>query len=157
MEKKHFALEIKENSKVTRIFQIVFGILCIAIALYWVFFHLSSLKSDPTLWITIIFLAGFGAYQVAAGFGKISRFIEIEQEQITLKQNAFLPKIPLKSIDFEKIELYPLSICFLMDKKKKMVLRFGLSNTEIIEPVKEAVTEFAGLNGILLEQKKEEL
>lgn len=156
MEKKHFPLEAKENSKFMRIFQVIFGILCIAIGFYWGIFHLSSLKADPTLWITIVFLVGFGAYQIAAGFGKIKKFIEFESNKIILKQSSFLPKIELKPSDLEKIEIFPLSICFLMGKKKKMILRFGLSYTEIINPVKDAVAEFANLNSVAIEEKREE-
>jgi hypothetical protein len=151
MEKKHFPLEAKENSKFMRIFQVIFGILCIVIGLYWVIFHLSSLKADSTLWITIAFLLGFGAYQIAAGFGKIKKFIEFEADKIILKQNSFLPKIELKPSDLEKIEIFPLS------KKKKMILRFGLNYTEIINPVKDAVAEFANLNSVAIEEKKEEI
>ncbi len=157
MEKKHFPLEAKENSKFMRIFQVIFGILCIAIGLYWMIFHFSSLKTDPTLWITIVFLVGFGAYQIAAGFGKIKKFIELQTDKIILKQNSFLPKIELRPSDIEKIEIFPLSICFLMGKKKKMILRFGLNYTEIINPVKEAVVEFSNLNNVALEEKREEI
>jgi hypothetical protein len=157
MEKKHFPLEAKESSKFTRLFQIIFGILCILISLYWVFFQFSSLNADSTLWITIFFLVGFGAYQIAAGLGKIRKFIEIETDRIVLKQNSFLPKIYLKPSDLEKIDIYPLSIWFCMGKKKKMILRFGLNYIEIIEPVKEAVKEFAGLNGISVQMMKEEI
>jgi len=157
MEKKHFPLEAKENSKFTRIFQIVFGILCIAIALYWAIFQFKSMEADPTMWITMVFLVGFGSYQIAAGFGKIKKFISIEADRIILKQNSFLPKIDIMPSDLERIEIFPLSICFCMTKKKKMILRFGLSYTEIINPVKDAVAEFANLNGIAVEEKKEVL
>jgi hypothetical protein len=105
----------------------------------------------------MVFLVGFGSYQIAAGFGKIKKFIGIEADRIILKQNSFLPKIDIIPSDIEKIEIFPLSIVFWMTKKKKMILRFGLNYTEIINPVKDAVTEFAGLNGIVIEEKKEEI
>jgi hypothetical protein len=157
MEKQHFPLEAKENSKFTRIFQAIFGILCIAIGLYWAIFHISSLKDDPTLWITIVFLLGFGAYQIAAGFGKIKKFIDLDADRITLKQSSFLPESELKARDIEKIDIYPLSICFLMKNKKKKILRFGMNYTEIIIPVKETLVQFAEYNGIATEEKKEDI
>ncbi|MCK7576876.1 MAG: hypothetical protein MZV65_14045 [Chromatiales bacterium] len=76
---------------------------------------------------------------------------------ITLKQSSFLPKSELKSQDIEKIDIFPLSICFLMKNKKKKILRFGLSYTEIISPVKDSVVQFADLNNIAIEEKKEEI
>jgi hypothetical protein len=156
MEKKHFPLEAKENSRFTKIFQIIFGILCIGIAIFWIVFNFNSLKTDNKLWITIVFLVGFGTYQIMAGFGKITRYIETEAGKIVLKQNSFLPKIELKPTELEKIELFPLSIRFCLEKKKKFILRFGLNYTEIIEPVKDSITEFAKLNRVPLEVKKEE-
>jgi len=157
MEQQHFKLEAKEDSKFTRIFQVIFGILCIAIGLYWAIFHISSLNDDPTLWITIVFLIGFGTYQIAAGLGKIKKFIAIDADLITLKQSSFLPKSELKSQDIEKIDIFPLSICFLLKNKKKKILRFGLRYTEIIIPVKDALVQFADLNNIAIEEKKEEI
>jgi len=157
MDKKYFLLEARENSGFIKIFQTIFGILCICVALFWVIFQYQTLNADGTLWITIIFLVGFGAYQIAAGLGKIIKFIEIDSQKIVLKQNSFLPKIDLKPSDLEKIEIYPLSISFSLGKKKKFILRFGLRYTDIIQPVKDAVTDFANINGILLEYMKEEI
>lgn len=157
MEKQHFPLDPKDNPRFIRIVQIIFGILCIIIGLYWAIFHTDSLKTDPTLWITVVFLAGFGTYQIAAGFGKTSKFIDFEADKIILKHSSFLPEAEMKSSDIEKAEIYPLSICFFLKNKKKRILRFGLNNTGIINPVKDAVVQFAGLNGIDIEEKKEEI
>lgn len=157
MEKKLFLLETQDPSRIMRIIQIIFGILCIGVAFFWLIYNFKSLKTDKTLWITIVFLTGFGFYQVMAGLGKTSKYIETSAEKIVLKQHSFLPKIDIKPVEIEKIELYPLSICFCLEKKKKFILRFGLTYTEIIEPVRKAVTEFAGLNNITYEIKREEL
>jgi hypothetical protein len=157
MEKKYFFLEVRENPRAMKIIQIVFGIICVATAIFWVIHNVRSLKSDSTLWITIVFLTGFGAYQVMAGFGKTNRYIETGPEKIVLKQNSFLPKIELKAHDIDSVEIYPLSILFRFKNKKKIIFRFGLSNTEIINPVKDEVIDFAELNSIHFEEKKEEI
>jgi hypothetical protein len=157
MEKKIFLLEAKENSRVVKIFQLVFGIFCIGIAIFWAIFYLTSKKAEARMWITIVFLAGFGFYQVFAGLGKILRYIETGPDKIKLKQNSFLPAIELKSADIEMIEIYPLSLAFHLKNRKKSILRFGITYTEIIDPVKDAIIEFAFLNKIQLEEKAEEL
>jgi hypothetical protein len=157
MERKHFPLDPKDNPRFVRISQIIFGILCIIIGLYWAIFQTGSLKADPTLWITVVFLTGFGVYQIAAGFGKTSKFIDFEADKIVLKHSSFLPEAELKSSYIEKIDIFPLSICFLSKDKKKKILRFGLNNTGIIVPVKDAVVQFADLNNIAIEEKKEEI
>ncbi len=156
MEKKYFLLEAKDNSRIAKAFQFILGILCILIALYWVVFNFSSLKSDSTLWITIVFLTGFGTYEILAGLGKTVKYVEITPENIILKQNSVLPHIAIKTSDIDKIEIFPLSIALIMKNRKKDILRFGITNPEIIAPVKNAVIEFADLNNILVEMKDEE-
>lgn len=157
MEKKYFSLDPKEDARVVKIFQIVFGIFCIVIALFWMIFNIRSGKTDNSLWITIIFLVGFGAYQILAGLGKTKKYIELGPDKIVLKQNSFLPMIQLKAADIEKIEIFPLSINFLLANRKKINFMFGLSYTDIINPVKEAVMEFAEVNKISVEEKREEI
>ncbi len=157
MEKKYFLLEAKDNSRLTKIFQFFLGIVCILIALFWIVFNFSSLKTDNTLWITIIFLIGFGSFEILAGLGKTVKYIEISSESIILKQNSVFPKIELKGKEIEKIEIFPLSIVFLGKNRNRNLLRFGISYAEIIAPVKDAVTEFAGLNNIHVEMKDEEI
>jgi hypothetical protein len=157
MEIKYFSLDPKEDTRVVRIFQIVFGIFCIIIALFWMIFNIRSGKTDNSLWITIIFLVGFGAYQILAGLGKTKKYIELGPDKIVLKQNSFLPIIQLKAADIKKIEIFPLSINFLLINRKKINFMFGLSYTNIINPVKEAVIEFAEVNKISVEEKREEI
>lgn len=157
MDKKYFLLETKENPKTIKLIQIVFGIICIILAFVWVFYNIKSLKSDGTLWVTIVFLIGFGGYQVFAGMGKTDRYIETGPGGIVLKQNSFLPKIELKPADLTGIEIFPLSIQFLLQENKKIIFRFGLSNTEIINPVKDEIAEFGELNGIAVVEKREEI
>jgi hypothetical protein len=157
MTGKYFLLEAKDNSRLTRIFQFALGILCILIALFWMVFNFRSLKADSALWITIIFLIGFGLFEILAGLGKTVKYIEIFPERIILKQNSVLPQIELKTSDIEKIEIFPLSIAFTGKNRNRHILRFGITYPEIISPVKEAVTEFAGLNNIPVEMKEEEI
>jgi hypothetical protein len=157
MEKKYFLLDAKENPRSFRIIQMVFGIVCIVLAIIWAFYNVKSLKNDNTLWITVIFLTCFGAYQIVAGLGKTERYIETGPDRIVLKQNSFLPKIELNALDIDALEIYPLSILFRLKNQKKIIFRFGLSNTEIINPVKDEVTDFAMLNSIHFEEKKEEI
>jgi len=157
MEKKLFLLEPKENSRLVKIIQFIFGIVCIAIALYWMIFNIKSLYANSSLWITIVFLVGFGAYQILAGAGLTIRYIEAGPDKIVLKQNSFLPRIELNASDLERIEFFPLNINFIFRNGKKITMRFGTTYTDIIKPVEDSVFEFAEFNKIPFEVKKEEL
>jgi hypothetical protein len=157
MEKKLFFLEPGESSKFTKTFQILLGILCIIIAIYWMIFNLQSVMSESALWLTIIFLILFGVYQLLAGTGRTRKYIATEQGKLVLKQHSVLPAVEMKSENLEKIEIFPLSISFKIKNRNRIIFRFGLSYPEIIDPVKNEIAGFADLNHIPYEIKVEEL
>jgi hypothetical protein len=72
MEKKYFVLGSGESNIMVKLFQIMLGVVCIGIAIYWLIFNTKSMKINSTLWITIAFLIVFGIYQIMAGAGKPS-------------------------------------------------------------------------------------
>jgi hypothetical protein len=155
MEKKLFFLE-HENSRLTKVFQIVLGILCFIVALYWLIFNFQAFRTESRLWITIIFLILFGIWEILAGTGRTRKYISTEAGKIVLKQNSVLPPVELKPDNLEKIELFPLSISFKIKSRSSIIFRFGISYPEIIEPVKNEIVAFAGFNGIPAEIKDEE-
>ncbi len=157
METKYFALSSNETSKLVKIIQILFGIICIAIAIFWLIFNFKSLTNDGTLWITILFLSGFGFYQIWSGSGRATSFIEIGVDKIRLKKNPMLSPVEMPAMEIEKIELFPLNVIFFLKTKKKILLRFGTTYHETNEKIKDEILRFAGLNKITLEIVQEEL
>ncbi len=157
MGEKLFFLDHRDGSQITKVFQIVLGVLCICIAIYWMIFNIKSSETDNTLWITISFLILFGIYQILAGAGKTKKYIETGPETIRLKQNSVLPAVTLKPIEIEKIEIYPISIIFIMKRGGKIKLRFGVTYTDIIQPVKDEIVTFAGIHNIPYEEITEDL
>jgi len=157
MVKKYYALSNVENNKLVKIIQIVFGIVCFAVAVFWMIFNIRSLKTDGTLWISVIFLTGFGFYQVWSGLGKATRFIEIGKEIIRLKKNILLPPVNISSGEIQKIELYPFNLIFYLKSKKKILLRFGASYQEKNEDIKDDILVFADENSIETEIVEEKI
>jgi hypothetical protein len=157
MESKYFSLGTVENSKTVKIIRVAFGILCVAIAVYWLIYNISTLKGDETLWITITFLFGFGLYQIWAGLGQASIFIEISTGRIRLKKNPVLPGINFIAAEVEKIEIFPLNLVLFMKTKKKIILRFGTTYYETNEKVKDEIIKFADVNNIPLEIIEEKI
>ena len=157
MGEKLFSLDQRDSSHVTKVFQIVLGVLCVGIGLYWMFFNIKSIQADSTLWITIAFLIFFGIYQILAGTGKTKKYIETGPEKIVLKQNSVLPPVTLKPGEIDKIELFSLSIIFIMKKTGKIKLRFGVTYTDIIQPVKDEIVQFAELHNIPFEEISDDL
>ena len=157
MEKKYFLLGSVENNRVIRIIQIVFGIVCLAVAIFWLIFNIRSLKTEGTLWITIIFLSVFGLYQVWSGLGKATRFIEISSDRIRLKKTIILPAVEMSVGDIQKIEIYPFNLIFFLKAKKRLILRFSTTYQETNEKVKDELLVFGELNSIDVEFVEEKL
>ena len=135
----------------------MFGLVCIAIAFFWLIFNIRSLNADSMLWITVLFLTGFGLYQIWAGAGRAKRFIEVGNGKIILRKNSLLPKREMAATEIKKIEVFPLNLIFYFHKGGRTVLRFGTTYTDIIDPVKEAVERFADLHNISLDNIREDI
>ena len=157
METKYFSLSSVENNRLVKIVQIAFGIACIIVAICWLIFNIRLMKSDGTLWITIIFLIGFGFYQIWSGLGKAIRFIQIGSDIIMLKRTVLLPALEIPSEAIQKIELYPFNLIFFLKEKKKIMLRFSTTYLETNEKVKDEILSFAELNKINIEFVEEKL
>jgi hypothetical protein len=155
MEKKHFSLEMRDNNRLVRIFQVIFGLACLAIACYWLVYNIKSVKSDGTLWITVIFLAGFGAYLIWTGFGHGYRFIEFSGDTIKLKKNSFLPAVEIIAEEVELIEIYPLKFVVRFKSTKTILTRFGVSDIEKVELIKDEIVKFAADHNIPNDLKNE--
>lgn len=155
MEKNYFPLGDTDERKAVRILRATFGIACIAVAGWWVDYTLGSGKFDWSLWVTVLFLVGFGLYQLLAAAGKTTRFIEFEKEAIRLKKNSLLPPDQLSSSDISRIELFPLSIVFFLKNGKKNLLRLGTVNYETNEKIVDELVRFAEDNNIAYEVKEE--
>ena len=143
METKHYSLELRENNTLIKVFRIIFGAACIAIAIFWIFYNINALRADKNLWITVAFLSGFGLYLIRSGLGYGFRFIEIGNNGISFRKNSFLKKAEYKINDIEKIAFYPLKVVFHLRTGKKDLLRFGVSQIDKVESIKDDLMAFA--------------
>lgn len=157
MKKVYYSLNLHETNRFSRILQLIFGIICIAVAVIWLFLNLKTSGSTLNLWVTILFLAAFGFYQINSGLGFANRFIEISNNSIRLKSNSILPVRQIGAAVINKIEVNPLNIIFFLKNGKKVNLRFGTTYPDNISRIKDKVLEFASENSISAEEKTEEL
>lgn len=157
MELNYFPLGNTEDNRLVKIIRIFFGIVCIGIAIFWLYFNYTSLKTDWKLWITIIFLSGFGLYQIWSGSGRATRFIIISPGNIRLKKDAIFPAIQIMPGEIERMEFFPLSVAFFLRTQKRILLRFGTINYETNEKIIDELMSFAKANEITFEVKEEVL
>jgi len=142
---------MRENNTVIKVFRIIFGIVCFGIACFWLVYNFNSVKTDSRLWITVIFLSGFGIYLVWSGLGYGYRFIEIGNDHISFRKNSFLKKAEYNAAFIEKIGFYPLKVVFYLRSGKKDLLRFGVSDIDKVELIKDDLMAFATENNITTE------
>jgi hypothetical protein len=157
MEIKHFRLGTEDDNKFIKIIRILFGLVCIIVAIFWIIFRINSLITEGMLLITIGFLFAFGLYQIWSGLGRANRFIEIAADYINLRKNPFLPGVRINASEVKKIELFPLSLVFFLRSEKKILLRFGTTFYETNEIIKDEISIFAERNNITLEFIEEKI
>lgn len=157
MTKRYFSLEITDDNRLTKIFRIIFGLLCTGISLYWTAYNLRSEKSIGTQWITVAFLIAFGVFQIYAGLGFAVKFIELSSDRIRLKKNSVMPAIELYSYQIEKIDLFPLKVLFFLKNGKKVLLRFGIGDPDRVEDIKKEIIGFADTKSVTLNIRTEDI
>jgi len=157
MEKQFFSLEHADSNKITRLFQIIFGVICLIVAIGWLYLSFTSITPNGATWVTILFLMGFSWFQIRTGLGQTVRFIEISEKCVTFRKNSFLPQKSLDASDLDRIEIFPLSLVFITGKGSTNIIRFGTTYTDQIDPIKESIELFAEANNIPVEVKTEEI
>ena len=157
MESSYYSLEVNKSNRFTRIFQLIFGIVCAVLAVIWLIMNIKTLTTKGSLVLTIAFLLGFAYYLVNSGLGKGEKYIEIGRNKLKLKKNSVLPAIEINAGDILKIEMFPLNIVFILKSGKKVLMRFGTYFTDVIDPVKTAIESFCESNGVPLEVLNENI
>ncbi len=145
---KHFPLGPAETNRPVMIIKVLFGAGCIVLGLIWLIFNIRNSGPEFSLWITILFLFGFGLFQIWAGIGRSARFINVDESLILLRKSSILPAQKFSRDNLDAIALYAMSIVFFKKNGKKTILRFGTEYSEFINPAKDAVIEFAESNNI---------
>ena len=157
MNKNYFSLEVNKSNRLTRVFQLILGIICIILAIGWLIINYKTLSTNYTLWLTVLFLLGFGYFQINTGLGKGEKFIETGGDILKLKINSLFPAREIKADEILKTQIFPLSTIFLLKSGKKVILRFGTTYTGYIDPAKKSIEDFCSANNIDIEIMKEEL
>jgi len=157
METKYFPLGNVEKNRLVNIIRVLFGVVCIAVAAFWLIFNINSIENFGTIWITILFLTGFGFYQIWSGIGKAERFLEIGKDIIVLKKYIFLQPLGISAVETEKIEFFPLKVIFLLKSGRKVLLRLGTIYYESNEIIINEIAKYAEEHKISTEVIQEEI
>ena len=144
MTTNSFQLSNSNKNRFVNILKALLGVSCIAIGIYWA---ISSGNVGST-WITILFLFGFGFYEVWSGLGKADRYIDIDKTVIKFKKTIFLSAKHIEASELGKIEIFPLKIIFHFKEDKKTILRLGTTYIDTNEKIVDALVQFANQNAV---------
>lgn len=153
MDYKYISLEFKDDNKIIRTIQIIFGAVLILIAVYWLIYNIRSADGKGSLWITLIFLTGFGAFEIYSGLGYARKYIEFIDGLLKIKTNSLTPSVEVKAEDIRAAEVFPLKVLLLLKSGKKILIRLGVTDSEKIEIVKDEFIRYVTRFRIPLEIK----
>jgi len=156
METIRYSLDNKESSGFVRLLQIIFGIACIAVALWWAWFIIKS-SDNGSYWIATLFMLFFGAFQIYSGLGYAAKFIELHNDSIEFKKASLGRKERVKSTGIDKIDILPLSVTIFMKDKRSFTISFGMSIAGTIDSIKDGVIEWSGKNNVEIIEKSDRL
>lgn len=151
---ERYSLESRENNRIVKILQIIFGVACIITAGWWAVFMLKALESG-NYWIATLFMFFFGAFQIYSGLGYASKYILIGSDSLTIRKTAIGKEQVITGGDIEKIEILPLSVKLILKSGGNITISFAVTLAEGIDRIKDAVATFGMENKILTEEKRE--
>ena len=157
METNYFQLGNSDKNRFVNVLKIIFGVVCIAVGVYWIIYKIDVPEKTGSAWVTILFMLGFGAYEIFSGLGKAERFIEIGKATIRLKKSIFLPAKNIETSEIDRIEIFPLKIIFYLKREDRLTLRFGTTYYETNEKIIDSLVKLAKQNQIDMELIKEEI
>ncbi|MFO7573732.1 MAG: hypothetical protein R6W67_01065 [Bacteroidales bacterium] len=151
---KRYSLESRENSRLVKIMQILFGIACIFTAGWWAVYMLKALESG-NYWIATLFMFFFGAFQIYSGLGHASKYIIIGSDTLTIRKTAIGKKQVVTYGEIERIEILPLSVSLILRSGSKLTINFAVTLAGDIDHIKDAIADFGRNNNIITEDKRE--
>lgn len=147
MEYKKYSLDMHLNTKAGRISRIILGIVCLAIAIWFVLSIAGTRASTGSAWIAVIFLFLFALWMTGSGLGYTERYIIIGENMIRLRTKPFQSPVNIAVSDLNHVEFKPLRINFGIGMKT-LTLRLGAYFPGQSETIMEAVEAFCRRNGI---------
>ncbi len=157
MTEKYIPLDDRPDKKIIRIIMVLFGILCLITSSWWALYLVKYPGNENVFWIATAFLLLFGLYQIYSGLGFAARYIKIEGQQLTIRQNSIAPSRIFGSDKIEKIEIGTMDIVINLSDGGRYRIKLGLKYPDLGENIKERIIEFATENRIDLFYRHEKI
>jgi hypothetical protein len=149
MTEKKYNIDLHETTTTGKVMRTILGIICLAVAGWFIFSIKGTAASITTAWIAIIFLFLFGVWLVASGLRYTDRYITVGDDRITLRHNVLRSPVVITAASLKHIEFRPLAIYFCtMDDK--VTLKLGAYYPDHSAVIMKAVEDFCISNGVVI-------
>jgi hypothetical protein len=157
MSEEYIPLGEKENKLAVRIIIIIFGLLCIFTAGWWIVFLLRYPDNEKIFWAGSIFLLLFGLFQLYSGLGYARRYVKRENNNISIRQSSLLPARRLSSEDIKKLEVRSYDMVLHLNDSSRIRIKLGLRYPDLGQKVRDFIIEYAEINNIEIFYKNDAL
>ncbi len=147
MAEIRYNIDLHDDNKPGKILRIIFGVACLAVAVWYMYSIRGTVSSTGSAWIATAFLLLFGMWMIASGLGYTRRYITVSEDRIILRQEFYRPPAILTAAALKAVEFKPLTIVF-RTTNGNISLRLGTYYPEHTSTVMGAVEEFCKRNNI---------
>lgn len=147
MTDTRYNIDLQENTKLSRVMKTVVGIVCLVIAIWFIYSMAGTRASKGSAWIAVIFLFLFSLWFLLSGLGFTDRYITVGEHHIKLRQNLFNKPVVISSESLTGVRFKPLQIDFYIGEKK-VTVKLGAYYPDRSAAIMEAIEVFCRKNGI---------
>ncbi len=148
-KERKFKLDPGENDRISRIFKVLFGVICIVAAIITAIVMSSSVNVTSGSIIALLFLLLFGIWLILGGMGYTERYVTIADEMITLKEKVYAPARRIKAAEIGEVAFGQMRITFVLTSGEKVILRLGTFYRESSFRLMDAVYDFCAQHGVM--------
>lgn len=151
MEVNKISLDMRDSTKLSRFFQLIFGLFCIVTSAW---FLVNLIKTNTALGTNIIavaFLFFFGVWLLLSAAGITGRYIIISDEKIVLKDKYIQGPRTFTPGNLKMVVFKPLSFELHESNGSKTLVTLGLYYRERSASILELIEAFCKTNSINIE------
>ena len=151
MESEKISLDVHEHTKVSRIFQSFFSLLCFAAAAWLLIKLIQTHSITGSNIIAVLFLISFGLWELLSATGINERFIIFSGDAVTIKDRYFGKPVIYRPADISLVAFRTLSFIIVSSGGKKETVKLGNYYQEKTVKILESLNLFCKRNNIKVE------
>jgi len=151
MEVNKISLDMRDSTRLSRFFQVIFGLFCIASSAWFLLNLIKTNTASGTNIIAVAFLFFFGVWLLLSAAEVTGRYIIISDEKIILKDKYIPGPRTFAPGNLKTVVFKPLSFELQEQDGSKTLVKLGLYYRERSANILELIEAFCKTNSINIE------